>query len=310
MKFLKPKFWDKKNSFLSLILFPISFFFDLIISIKKKLTRQIRFDLIVICVGNIYIGGTGKTPLSILIGKELVKNGKKTAIVRKFYKNHFDEHKLIKEKFKDLILENDRKNAINFAKREGFDTVILDDGFQDYKIKKNINILCFNQIQKVGNGLVLPAGPLRENLSALKDVHVVIINGEKDKDFEQKILKINNNIDIFYSHYSPIEINKFRNKKLLAVAGIGNPENFFRLLTRNNLNLEKKFIFPDHYKFSKNEILKIIKYAESKKLNVIMTEKDYLRVKHFNLNKIEFLKVDLVIEQKEKFINRILKLYD
>ena len=310
MKFLKPKFWDKKNSFLSLILFPISFFFYLIISIKKKLTRQIKFDLIVICVGNIYIGGTGKTPLSILIGKELVKNGKKTAIVRKFYKNHFDEHKLIKEKFKDLILENDRKNAINFAKREGFDTVILDDGFQDYKIKKNINILCFNQIQKVGNGLVLPAGPLRENLSALKDVHVVIINGEKDKDFEQKILKINNNIDIFYSHYSPIEINKFRNKKLLAVAGIGNPENFFRLLTRNNLNLEKKFIFPDHYKFSKNEILKIIKYAESKKLNVIMTEKDYLRVKHFNLNKIEFLKVDLVIEQKEKFINRILKLYD
>ncbi len=207
-------------------------------------------------------------------------------------------------------MENDRKNAINFAKREGFDTVILDDGFQDYKIKKNINILCFNQIQKVGNGLVLPAGPLRENLSALKDVHVVIINGEKDKNFEQKILKINNNIDIFYSHYSPIEIDKFRNKKLLAVAGIGNPENFFRLLTRNNLNLEKKFIFPDHYKFSKNEILKIIKYAESKKLNVIMTEKDYLRVKHFNLNKIEFLKVDLVIEQKEKFINRILKLYD
>ena len=79
---------------------------------------------------------------------------------------------------------------------------------------------------------------------------------------------------------------------------------------RNNLNLEKRFIFPDHYKFSKNEILKIIKYADSKKLNVIMTEKDYFKIKHFNLNKIEFLKVDLVLEQKEKFINRILTLYD
>ena len=310
MKFLKPRFWEEKNSFLSLILFPISLFFDLLISLKRKYTKQIEFNLNVICVGNIYIGGTGKTPLSILIGKELVKNGKKTAIVRKFYKNHFDEHKLIEENFKDLILKNDRTNAINFAKSEGFDTVILDDGFQDYKIKKKINIVCFNQSQKVGNGLVIPAGPLRENLSSLKDVHIVVINGEKDKNFEQKILKINNNIDIFYSHYSPVEIDKFKNKRLLAVAGIGNPENFFRLLTRNNLNLEKRFIFPDHYKFSKNEILKIIKYADSKKLNVIMTEKDYFKIKHFNLNKIEFLKVDLVLEQKEKFINRILTLYD
>ena len=310
MKFLKPRFWEEKNSFLSLILFPISLFFDFLISLKRKYTKQIKFNLNVICVGNIYIGGTGKTPLSILIGKELVKNGKKTAIVRKFYKNHFDEHKLIEENFKDLILKNDRTNAINFAKSEGFDTVILDDGFQDYKIKKKINIVCFNQTQKVGNGLVIPAGPLRENLSSLKDVHIVVINGEKDKNFEQKILKINNNIDIFYSHYSPVEIDKFKNKRLLAVAGIGNPENFFRLLTRNNLNLEKRFIFPDHYKFSKNEILKIIKYADSKKLNVIMTEKDYFKIKHFNLNKIEFLKVDLVLEQKEKFINRILTLYD
>ena len=310
MKFLKPRFWEEKNSFLSLILFPISLFFDFLISLKRKYTKQIEFNLNVICVGNIYIGGTGKTPLSILIGKELVKNGKKTAIVRKFYKNHYDEHKLIEENFKDLILKNDRTNAINFAKSEGFDTVILDDGFQDYKIKKKINIVCFNQSQKVGNGLVIPAGPLRENLSSLKDVHIVVINGEKDQNFEQKILKINNNIDIFYSHYSPVEIDKFKNKRLLAVAGIGNPENFFRLLARNNLNLEKRFIFPDHYKFSKKEILKIIKYADSKKLNVIMTEKDYFKIKHFSLNKIEFLKVDLVLEQKEKFINKILTLYD
>ena len=76
------------------------------------------------------------------------------------------------------------------------------------------------------------------------------------------------------------------------------------------INLEKRFIFPDHYKFSENEISKIIKYADSKNLNIIMTEKDYFKVKHFNLNKIDFLKVDLVLEQKEKFISRILTLYD
>ena len=90
MKFIKPKFWDKKNSFLSLILLPISIFFEFLIFIKKKCVKEVKFNLHVICVGNIYVGGTGKTPLSVFIAKELNSNGKKTAIVRKFYKNHVD----------------------------------------------------------------------------------------------------------------------------------------------------------------------------------------------------------------------------
>ena len=187
MKFIKPKFWDKKNSFLSLILLPISIFFEFLIFIKKKCVKEVKFNLHVICVGNIYVGGTGKTPLSVFIAKELNSNGKKTAIVRKFYKNHVDEHKFIKEKFKDLILKNERAHAISSAKKVGYDSVILDDGFQDYKIKKNLNIICFNQSQKIGNGFVLPSGPLRENLSALKNVQIVVINGKKDPAFEQKI---------------------------------------------------------------------------------------------------------------------------
>ena len=310
MKFIKPKFWDKKNSFLSLILLPISIFFEFLIFIKKKCVKEVKFNLHVICVGNIYVGGTGKTPLSVFIAKELNSNGKKTAIVRKFYKNHVDEHKFIKEKFKDLILKNERAHAISSAKKVGYDSVILDDGFQDYKIKKNLNIICFNQSQKIGNGFVLPSGPLRENLSALKNVQIVVINGKKDPAFEQKILEINKSIDIFYSYYSPVGIDKFKNKKILALAGIGNPENFFSLLTSNNLKLEKKMVFPDHYSFTKSEIVKILNYAESNNLKLVMTEKDYFKIKHFDLKAIEFLEVALILEEKEKFIRRIINSYD
>ena len=88
MKLDKPKFWDYKYNFLTIILLPISYLVLVFIFLKKKLKKEIKFKIPVICIGNIYIGGTGKTPTSIFLAKELNKLGKKTAIVRKFYKNH------------------------------------------------------------------------------------------------------------------------------------------------------------------------------------------------------------------------------
>ena len=120
---------------------------------------------------------------------------------------------------------------------------ILDDGFQDYNIRKDLNIICFHQTQKVGNGLVLPSRPLRENLNALKNAQIVVINGDVDENFEKKILNINKNLSIFYTKYVPINIERFKNKKLFAIAGIGNPENFFQILSNNNLEVSKKNSF-------------------------------------------------------------------
>ena len=140
----KPKFWDKKNSLLSILFFPISLIVLLYIFLKKKLTKIIKFNIPVICVGNIYVGGTGKTPTSILLANELSRLNKKPVILRKYYKNHIDEHRLIKENFKNLILNKDRVEGIREAEEKKYDSIILDDGFQDYKIKKDLSILCFN----------------------------------------------------------------------------------------------------------------------------------------------------------------------
>ena len=110
----------------------------------------------VICIGNIYIGGTGKTPTSLLIANELTNKGKKVAIIRKFYKNHSDEHLLIKKYFNNLILNKNRVKGIINAQKHGYEFAVLDDGFQDYRIKSNLNILCFNANQQFGNGLIFP----------------------------------------------------------------------------------------------------------------------------------------------------------
>ena len=152
------------------------------------------FKIPIICVGNIYIGGTGKTPLSILITKELMKHKKRPALIKKYYSDHVDEHKLIRRNLDCLFLNKKRSVAITDAQRANYNFAILDDGFQDYSIYKNLNILCFNSNQLIGNGLVLPAGPLRENLYALENVDIVLINGSKVQDFENKILNINKKI--------------------------------------------------------------------------------------------------------------------
>ena len=306
MKILKPKFWEKKNNLISILLLPISFFLQILITIKKKITIEHSFKIPIICGGNIYLGGTGKTPASILIANELKKHKKKPAIIKKYYSDHIDEHNLINHKIDCLFLHKQRSKAIIAAKNSKYDIAILDDGFQDCSIKKNLNILCFNSNQLIGNGLTLPSGPLRENLSAIKKTQIVLINGNKNESFEKKLLDISNKVKIFYSKYLPENIEEFKNKNLFAFAGIGNPRNFFKLLADNNFNVHTKLAFPDHYKFSKSEIQKMIDGSFKNNLELVTTEKDYFRIKHYGFKHIKFLKIKLEILEKDKLINQIL----
>ncbi len=310
MKINKPKFWDEKIGLISIFLLPLSVIFISLSFLRRKLTISRKFKLPIICVGNIYVGGTGKTPTSILLAKELSKLGKKTAIIRKYYFDHTDEYNLIKKNFKNLITKKNRIDALIDAEKTKFDAAILDDGLQDYSIEKKLSIVCFNQNQLIGNGLVLPSGPLRENLFTLKNVDIVIINGNRDKKFEEKILNINKKLDIFYSFYKAENLDEFKEKKLLAIAGIGNPENFFQLIEDNNLKIEKKIVYPDHYKFSKDEMQKIIDNAKKDNYQLIMTEKDYYKINHFNLQNINYLKVSLEIKGIKKILNRIIDAHD
>ena len=310
MRFNKPKFWDNNYYLIPYLLLPITLLVSLLIFLKKKFIKPIKFNSFVICVGNIYVGGTGKTPTSILLCNELLKLKKNPVIIRKFYKDHNDEYNLINKSVNCLIHNQSRLNAIRDAEKKNHNPVILDDGFQDYKINKDLSIICFNQNQLVGNGLTLPSGPLRESLNSLKRAHIVLINGKKNFEFEKKILKINPKLNIFYSKYIPNNVNEFVNKKLLAIAGIGNPSNFFDLLEKNDLTIAKKIVYPDHHEFSEEEINSISKLAEENNYQIILTEKDFYKIKNPDNKTFKYLDITLEIAEKQKLINLVLKAYD
>jgi len=155
--------------------------------------------------------------------------------------------------------------------------------------------------------MTIPAGPLRESASSLTKCQIVIINGDKNLTFEKRIKKISNSISIYYSNYVPVNVKNFKNKNLLAFAGIGNPENFFNLLEKNNLNLTKKISFSDHYNYSLEELKKLINLSLKEDLQLITTEKDFFRIKHFQLPQIKYLKVNLEIFNKDKLQEEIIK---
>ena len=209
------------------------------------------------------------------------------------------------EKIGKVYTDKSREKAINNLISSNYNVAILDDGFQDYSIKKNFSILCFNSRQLIGNGFTIPSGPLRESIKSLKRADCVLINGEKNTKFENKINKFNNNIKIFYSKYKLLDTDGIKNKKVIALAGIGNPENFFNQLKDKNIDLIKTYSYPDHHNYSKKELKNIIDESEKNNAVIVTTEKDHSRMNEEIKLLIKCIKVDLEIENKNDFINLI-----
>jgi len=304
MNFKKPEFWDYSGlSIWSIILYPFSILFLLASLLIKNLKIQKKFHIPIICVGNIYVGGTGKTPLAIEIFKIIKSSEKNPSFVKKGYDYLYDEIQILK-KIGETFTNKSRKEAISSLILSGHDVAILDDGFQDFSIKKDLSILCFNSNQLIGNGFIIPSGPLRENFSSIKKADCIFINGDKNFEFENKIKEVNKNVKIFYSIYKIKDLDKFKNKKVVAFAGIGNPSNFFKLLKENNINIKKTYSFPDHHSYSKKDYDYLTKLSEEDVL-LVTTEKDYSRLNDKMKKNFDYVEVNLEIENKNEFINLI-----
>ena len=305
MKINRPLFWDHKN-LISFLLYPLSLI-TFLINIIKKVTTKRSFKVKSICVGNLYVGGTGKTPLSIKINN-ILKKKYKTVFIKKKYFDQIDEQIILKS-YGNLICSKYRKTALKIATNKKYDVAILDDGLQEKSLNYNISIACFNSSDGIGNGLLIPAGPLREVVSELKNYDAVFLNGEKNnKKLSKYFKKINKNIKIFEAKYSPINLNSFNLKKnFLFFCGLGNPSEFERTLKKYKFKIKEKFIYPDHYSFSNLDILSLKKLAKKKKLHIITTEKDYLRLNKKNRKNVKYLKVDLNIKNFKSFSKFLLE---
>jgi tetraacyldisaccharide 4'-kinase len=310
MKLKKPKFWDyKKPSFFSYLLLPFSIILGLISKIKSK-PKYSNSKIKTICVGNIYIGGTGKTSLAIKIKKILEKNNTKTCFVKKFYPNQNDEQKLL-SKNGTLFSDLKRITALDEAISKGFEVAIFDDGLQDNSIKYDMEIVCFNNLNWIGNGLTIPSGPLRESINNLKFYENVFLNGNEESliAIKDQIKKINPNMSINSGKYTPLNINEFdKDQSYLAFSGIGNHKTFIDMLKNNRLKIVSDLEYPDHYQYSKKDFEKIIINAKKNKANIITTEKDYLRLENFDRNKILYIKSSLNISDENNLKNKLTKL--
>ena len=308
MNFFKPKFWDKnKISFFSVLLFPVSLLIKVLSLFKRVLIKTNQSSIPIICVGNIYLGGTGKTPLCIEIFLILKNLNMNPVFVKKKYDSFQDEADLQKQ-VGPVYQNKKRIEAVKEALQNKANVAILDDGFQDFSINKNLSIVCFNKKQWVGNGLTIPSGPLRESLSALKRANCVVINGEKNRDIENKIFSKNKEIKIFYTKYRAKNISEFKNKKVIAFAGIGNPDNFFDLLKDNKIDIGEEIKFPDHHEYSEETLENLINKAKENNNILLTTEKDYFRIAENYKQNISFLKIEVEIENRNQFIDQIKKI--
>ena len=310
----KPKFWDYgKGNLLAYVLLPLTlpimlnnFFLNLK---KSKKNKKIKL----ICIGNIYIGGTGKTPAVINLFKILKKFDLNVSIGKKFYKSHIDEIDLLKKE-SNVIVDKSRKKIIQKAEKDKIDCLIFDDGLQDKTVSYDIQFVCFDSKSWIGNGLLIPSGPLREKLNSLKKYDAVFLKNLNDNidDKINLIRRYNSNIKVFSTNYEITNLNKFdTSKDYLIFSGIGNPESFRGLLEKNKFKIVEEIIFPDHFTYSKKNIDFIKKRSKEINAKIITTEKDYIKISKIDPEDIEFLKVETKIDDEINFLNFIKsKIYD
>ena len=299
MRLTKPKFWKTKN-FLSYILYPLSLI-TYLINFLKEFSIKKNFEIKTICIGNIFVGGTGKTSLAIEIN-EFLRKKFKTVFIKKNYENQSDEINLLRNKGKIISLDN-RENALLTAIKKKYQVTILDDGLQQKNINYDLKIVCFNSDDAFGNGYMFPAGPLRESIKEIKNYDLAFLNGEKkNNQLKSKLKSLNKNLEIFEGQYKPLNLKNFDlKKKYLMFCGIGNPHEFGQTLIKYKFNICDKVVYPDHHQLTDIDLKKLKNRAKKEKLTLITTEKDFFRLSKIQRKNIKFLKIKLEITNKNKF---------
>ena len=291
--FKAPKFWyQKKDTFRSNILYPLSLIFRFGTKLRNIISKKNNISIPIICIGNIVIGGAGKTPVALKIGKLLKLQGynphfvsrgyggleKNNTLVKNWHsaKSVGDEALLLAEIAPTWVGDN-RNKSFQLAKENGADCIIMDDGFQNPTLQKDFSIVVINGEQGFGNKRVIPSGPLRESIArGLSRTNLIIVIGEITNDVKKKIA---NNVPIIYANFEISKNNQiFKNQKIIAFAGIAYPEKFYNSLKDQGGVIEKEVSYPDHHIFDENDVLYLAELANKKKSILVTTKKDFVRI--------------------------------
>ncbi|MGB9154736.1 MAG: tetraacyldisaccharide 4'-kinase [Alphaproteobacteria bacterium] len=308
-----PRFWYPKQtdtlpSLMSDMLLPVSCVFRAGTALRRAFAKPYAARVPILCIGNVVAGGAGKTPTSLALARILTDRGQKPVFVTRGYGGHGQltyvdpAHHEAREVGDEALLlaassptwaGDDRVASIRQAESHGT-IIIMDDGLQNPHIKPSASILVVDGDVGIGNGRIIPAGPLRESLSdVLKRVVAVIIIGDEDR----QNLAAHVNVPVFRARLQPIVPADFpRESRFVAFAGIARPEKFYATARALGLDIADSRDFPDHHPFSQEDIDGLRLRAETLGARLLTTEKDAARLPPDIRAEIVVLPVSLVFD--------------
>ncbi len=312
------KIW-KSNNFLNLLLFPFSILYYLSFVIYKISNKEKKCNIPVLCVGNITLGGAGKTPTVIEMRQILTKNFKKIIVLTRGYKgtargplivskdhsfHEVGEESLLHSYFGLTCVSKNKFLGAKFCEAQGANLIIMDDGLQSIDIKKDCKVLVIDSDYGFGNKNIFPSGPLREPInSGIRNCDLILLIGNNRNIFENNMIPEQK---VFMAK-KEIYIKSCKNKNLFVFSALGNNTNFHNSLLHSGFTIKKKKSFSDHYIFKKSDILSILNVAEKENLTVVCTKKDYIKIPEEFKNKIKSVNLLLKIEKKKEFEKRVLE---
>ena len=307
-----PEFWDAQNLTTRLAvraLTPLGWVYGASVSWKAKLAAPSRAKAKVICIGNLTAGGTGKTPVAIAVASALRATGHNPVFLTRGYGGKVrgpclvdpsqdsaadvGDEPLLLAAAAPVIVSRDRAAGAKLADSQGFDTIVMDDGHQNFALAKDLSLVVVDAAAGFGNDRVLPAGPLREPIGqGLSRADAVVLVGDGAPplaDFSGPVLR---------AQLRPAQKNDLAGQRVIAFAGIGRPEKFFATLRDQGAVLIEKLRYADHHTYTAAEIARLNAKARDNDALLITTEKDYVRLTPMHREGIMILPVQARFEDE------------
>jgi len=286
-----PDFWDRqdrRSQLTAAALAPLGWLYSASVAWKAKHATPFHASVPVVCVGNLSVGGTGKTPVAIAIARALAARGRRPFFLSRGYGGALPgpllvgpEHKAVDVGDEPLLLvasapvvvSRDRGEGAKLAVEHGADVIVMDDGHQNFTLAKDLSLVVVDAEQQFGNGFVLPAGPLREFVGqGLARADALVLVGEGGpalENFSGPILRV---------ALSHIDMPELSGRRVVGFAGIGRPEKFFHSLESCGAEIVATAQFADHHNYTQAEIARLKSTAGAANALLVTTEKDYVRL--------------------------------
>ncbi len=309
-----PFFWYQPHGLLSTLLWPLGWIYEKGGKILRNLKKPKRFPMPILSVGNLVCGGSGKTPTAIALAKLLKTRGINVHFVTRGYggiargplKVDPTSHTPIDVGDEPLLLAGqaptwvakDRPQGVQSAIDNGAQLIILDDGHQTTSLQKDLSFVVVDFLQGFGNENVIPAGPLREDLTeGLKRSDALIGIGEGKMPYSQPF---------FRARSIPRPLT-FSSNRVVAFCGLGFPQKFYKTLKDLNVNIVDTVSFPDHYKYKERDLIRLDKLAKEHQAILVTTQKDRIKIPPSWQGHLHVLDISIQFEDPEGVCDFILK---